>query len=142
MTSTLRRFSCLDEIEWPEEPYCPPDDAQNLISNLLQKNPLERLGTINGAFEIKVHPFFENIDWNCLLRRKAEFVPDLENEDDTSYFDSNKATDSFINLKRFYLTFLFVQFELIAIVTILNQMKKNLTRIRTCFRHFPAIHRE
>lgn len=41
-----------------------------------------------GAVEVKNHPFFHNLDWNGLLRQKAEFIPQLESEDDTSYFDS------------------------------------------------------
>ena len=41
---------------------------------------------------MKQHPFFTGLDWTGLLRQKAEFIPQLESEDDTSYFDS-KATD-------------------------------------------------
>ena len=37
---------------------------------------------------MKQHPFFWTLDWAGLLRHKAEFVPQLEAEDDTSYFDS------------------------------------------------------
>lgn len=62
-------------------------EAKDLINGLLQHNPLERLGS-GGAQEVKEHTFFENLDWNGLLRQKAEFVPNLENEEDTSYFDS------------------------------------------------------
>lgn len=77
-----------DEIEWPAESEWPAtDDAKELISLLLQQNPVERLGT-GGAQEVKEHRFFDEIDWNSILRQKAEFVPQLESEDDTSYFDS------------------------------------------------------
>lgn len=41
-----------------------------------------------GTHEVKQHPFFWTLDWAGLLRHKAEFVPQLEAEDDTSYFDS------------------------------------------------------
>lgn len=41
-----------------------------------------------GTHEVKQHPFFLALDWAGLLRHKAEFVPQLEAEDDTSYFDS------------------------------------------------------
>ena len=37
---------------------------------------------------MKNHQFFHHLDWNSLLRQKAEFIPQLESEDDTSYFDS------------------------------------------------------
>ncbi|NWX13276.1 MAST4 kinase, partial [Aegotheles bennettii] len=76
-----------DEIIWPEKDEAPPPDAQDLITLLLRQNPLERLGT-GGAYEVKQHKFFRNLDWNSLLRQKAEFIPQLESEDDTSYFDT------------------------------------------------------
>uniref|UniRef100_A0A674HXX6 non-specific serine/threonine protein kinase n=1 Tax=Terrapene triunguis TaxID=2587831 RepID=A0A674HXX6_9SAUR len=77
-----------DEIAWPEGDEALPPDAQDLTSKLLCQNPLERLGTGNGAFEVKQHRFFKDLDWNGLLRQKAEFIPQLESEDDTSYFDT------------------------------------------------------
>ncbi len=40
-----------------------------------------------GVAGVKEHTFFNGIDWHNLLRQKAEFVPSLEGEDDTSYFD-------------------------------------------------------
>uniref|UniRef100_A0A672K2K0 non-specific serine/threonine protein kinase n=1 Tax=Sinocyclocheilus grahami TaxID=75366 RepID=A0A672K2K0_SINGR len=76
-----------DEIIWPEGDEALPLDAQDLISKLLRQNPLERLGT-GSAFEVKQHRFFTDLDWNSLLRQKAEFIPQLESEDDTSYFDT------------------------------------------------------
>ncbi|XP_030004386.1 microtubule-associated serine/threonine-protein kinase 3 isoform X5 [Sphaeramia orbicularis] len=76
-----------DEINWPEGEDAPPPDAQELITLLLRQNPLERMGT-GGAAEVKQHQFFHNLDWNGLLRQKAEFIPQLESEDDTSYFDT------------------------------------------------------
>ncbi|XP_064187538.1 microtubule-associated serine/threonine-protein kinase 3-like isoform X4 [Anguilla rostrata] len=76
-----------DEIIWPDGDDALPGDAQDLITRLLRQSPLERLGT-GGATEVKQHPFFLGLDWNGLLRQKAEFVPQLEGEDDTSYFDT------------------------------------------------------
>ncbi|KAG1938482.1 microtubule-associated serine/threonine-protein kinase [Pimephales promelas] len=82
--------NCLDKssvIIWPEGDEALPPEAQDLISKLLRQNPLERLGT-GSAFEVKQHRFFTDLDWNSLLRQKAEFIPQLESEDDTSYFDT------------------------------------------------------
>uniref|UniRef100_A0A671WPF8 non-specific serine/threonine protein kinase n=1 Tax=Sparus aurata TaxID=8175 RepID=A0A671WPF8_SPAAU len=76
-----------DEINWPEGEDAPPSDAQELITLLLRQNPLERMGA-GGAAEVKQHQFFHHLDWNSLLRQKAEFIPQLESEDDTSYFDT------------------------------------------------------
>lgn len=47
---------------------------------------------VGGAAEVKQHQFFHNLDWNSLLRQKAEFIPQLESEDDTSYFDSESLS--------------------------------------------------
>lgn len=77
-----------DDIEWPDDRDWPiKPEAKDLISALLQQNPRDRLGT-GGAQEVKEHQYFENVDWDSLLRLKAEFVPQLSGEDDTSYFDS------------------------------------------------------
>ncbi|XP_042806892.1 microtubule-associated serine/threonine-protein kinase 2 isoform X1 [Panthera leo] len=76
-----------DEIVWPEGEDALPPDAQDLTSKLLHQNPLERLGA-GSASEVKQHPFFTGLDWTGLLRQKAEFIPQLESEDDTSYFDT------------------------------------------------------
>uniref|UniRef100_W5MME3 non-specific serine/threonine protein kinase n=1 Tax=Lepisosteus oculatus TaxID=7918 RepID=W5MME3_LEPOC len=85
-----------DEIVWPEGDEALPGDAQSLISALLQTNPLMRLGT-GAAFEVKQHSFFKDLDWNSLLRQKAEFIPHLESEEDTSYFDTRSERYHHIN---------------------------------------------
>ncbi|XP_028136624.1 microtubule-associated serine/threonine-protein kinase 3 isoform X1 [Diabrotica virgifera virgifera] len=77
-----------DEIEWPDHEDWPvQEEAKDLIITLLQHSPRDRLGT-GGAQEIKEHVYFHGIDWNSLLRKKAEFIPQLEHDEDTSYFDS------------------------------------------------------
>ncbi|XP_076000810.1 microtubule-associated serine/threonine-protein kinase 3 isoform X2 [Genypterus blacodes] len=76
-----------DEIIWPEGEDSLPADAQDLITRLLRQGPLDRLGT-GGTTEVKIHMFFRGLDWNGLLRQKAEFIPQLETEEDTSYFDT------------------------------------------------------
>ncbi|KAJ8917957.1 hypothetical protein NQ315_002652 [Exocentrus adspersus] len=77
-----------DDIEWPENEDWPvQEEAKDLITVLLQHSPRDRLGT-GGAHEVKEHVYFHGLDWNSLLRQKAEFVPQLEHDEDTSYFDS------------------------------------------------------
>lgn len=79
-----------DNIEWPSDDDWPlPKEAKDLITDLLQRNPKERLGT-GGAHEVKSHPFLRDVCWEDLLRQKAGFVPQLENEEDTSYFDTRQ----------------------------------------------------
>ncbi|CAD5212950.1 unnamed protein product [Bursaphelenchus okinawaensis] len=77
-----------EEVEYPDGEDALEPNAENLIQTLLEKNPVDRLGTVGGAPDVASHPFFQALDFNSLLRQKAEFVPNLENEEDTSYFDS------------------------------------------------------
>ena len=47
----------------------------------------------SGVGGVKDHPFFEDVDWENRLREKAEFfIPHLQGDEDTSYFDSECAT--------------------------------------------------
>jgi microtubule-associated serine/threonine kinase len=78
------------EIMWPDnddELVFVPDDAKNLIKSLLKHDALDRLGA-GGTAEIKEHAFFHQLDWDNLLRIKADFIPQLDGPDDTSYFDT------------------------------------------------------
>ena len=77
-----------EEVEYPEGEEALDSDAECLIRMLLEKNPVDRLGTIGGAPAVMGHPFFGPLDFDSLLRQKAEFIPHLENDEDTSYFDS------------------------------------------------------
>lgn len=56
-----------------------------------------------GAFEVKQHSFFTEVDWNSLLRQKAEFIPHLESEEDTSYFDSRFSLQALLEEQQHWL---------------------------------------
>ena len=57
---------------------------------LYDKNPWIQfsLRMCTRVFQLKDHVFFETVDWAGLLRQKSEFIPMLDDEEDTSYFDS------------------------------------------------------
>jgi microtubule-associated serine/threonine kinase len=77
-----------DDIEWPDEKDFPIQlETKDVISALLQQNPRDRLGT-GGPHEVREHSYFIGLNWDSLLRQKAEFVPQLHDDEDTSYFDS------------------------------------------------------
>jgi serine/threonine kinase 38 len=62
-------------------------EALDLINRMINE-PVKRLGK-NGADEIKVHPFFKGIDWeNIRNTMKPPFIPEIENDYDTKYFDN------------------------------------------------------
>ena len=64
-----------DRLAFP--PYV-SETARGLISLLLEKDPARR---ICDPELIKRHPFFDEIDWNDLYRRKVKppYVPDVVN---------------------------------------------------------------
>ena len=70
-----------------------PDDvklskeALDLMNKMIS-DPNKRLGK-NGSEEIKSHPFFKGVDWdNIRNTMKPPFVPDIENDYDTKYFET------------------------------------------------------
>ena len=73
-------------LEWPSEEDMSPE-CRDVIERLLCIEPDERLGS-RGASEIKMHPFFADVEWSALSMKKAKagFVPSLDGEEDTSYF--------------------------------------------------------
>ena len=68
-------------------------EAEDLIAKLINNSNI-RLG-LNGAEEIKRHPFFRGLDWDNIRNLKAPFIPELENEYDTHYFDHFKIKEPF-----------------------------------------------
>lgn len=87
------------KIQWPPEDPDEPisDEAKDLINKLLCMDPPARLGSnredkfSSGGEEIRSHPFFEGVDWDTLLEAEAQFVPQLEDPEDTEYFDPRGA---------------------------------------------------
>ncbi|KAG8955849.1 AGC protein kinase Gad8 [Tulasnella sp. 424] len=64
-------------------------DARSLLTALLTRDPSQRLG-VNGAEEIKRHPFFsKHINFERLLAKKIQppFKPSVASAIDTSNFD-------------------------------------------------------
>jgi len=42
----------------------------NLNLKLLERNPSKRLGAKKDADEVRAHPWFKNINWNDVYRKK------------------------------------------------------------------------
>ncbi|KAJ2471560.1 rim15, signal transduction response regulator, partial [Coemansia sp. RSA 2131] len=66
-------------------------EARDFITRLLCRDPRRRLG-YNGAAEVKAHPIFRGINWDTLFDAQPAFVPQVENIEDTDYFDARGAT--------------------------------------------------
>ena len=76
------------------EPLTFPDsmspEAQDLITQLLDRNPETRLGSSANDYEdIKKHPFFAPLDWDQVYKKQytPEWKPTIKGETDTSNFD-------------------------------------------------------
>lgn len=52
--------------------------AIDLIKKLIN-DPNERLG-INGVEEIKIHPFFQGVDWKNIRNKKAAIMPEINGD--------------------------------------------------------------
>ena len=78
------------QIEGENKPrnYKVSDDAKNLITKLLEKDPGTRLGR-KGLKEIKKHPFFSGINFDDLPKKKhkAPYKPTINKDDITNNFD-------------------------------------------------------
>nr|CCA20589.1 protein kinase putative [Albugo laibachii Nc14] len=66
--------------------------VRNLIAGLLHRDPAKRLGcraSHGGVQELKLHPFFSNINWELLELRsvKPPFKPRIRSPTDTQNFD-------------------------------------------------------
>lgn len=76
-----------DEVQYPR---FLSSEALSIIRKLLRKCPERRLGAgEKDAEEIKIQPFFKEMDWDALYARtlKPPFVPALKDPTDISNFD-------------------------------------------------------
>ncbi|XP_077127999.1 microtubule-associated serine/threonine-protein kinase 4-like isoform X3 [Ranitomeya variabilis] len=74
-----------DDITLKFQNFALHPDAENIITQLLRKNPKRRLGT-GGANEIKSHPFLSKLDFKNLQHQKPRIWPKLTSDEDTRYF--------------------------------------------------------
>lgn len=90
--------TCQKIVRWTKHFTIPVDanlsmEADSLIRKLVTHAD-QRLG-LRGVDEIKRHPFFKNFDWNLIKNMKAPFIPEIENDWDTKYFDKFTEQEPF-----------------------------------------------
>jgi hypothetical protein len=73
--------TCKTILNWKNHLTIPPEskiskEATDMIKKLIN-DPDKRLG-MNGAEEIKKHPFFKKIDWNNISKTKPPFIPEVK----------------------------------------------------------------
>ena len=65
------------------------ENARDLCKRLLEKDPSKRLGSgPRDALDIKEHPWFECINWEAILDKKAPppYKPQLDHANDVKHF--------------------------------------------------------
>ncbi|KAM9774922.1 serine/threonine-protein kinase greatwall isoform 1-T1 [Syngnathus typhle] len=72
------------DIPWPEGDEALSDDASDTIEILLTMDKTQRA----GLKELKLHPLFEGSDWENLHKQPMPFIPQPDDETDTSYFEA------------------------------------------------------
>lgn len=77
-------------IEWLEEYVDYSPEARDFMERLLIVDPIRRLGA-NGADEVKVHPWFADIEWDKVTTTEAAFIPQVTDPESTDYFDPRGA---------------------------------------------------
>ncbi|XP_073533661.1 serine/threonine-protein kinase greatwall isoform X2 [Phyllobates terribilis] len=78
------------DIPWPEDDETLSVNAHNAIDILLTLDNTKRA----GLKELKAHPFFHGIDWENLQNQPMAFIPQPDDETDTTYFEArNNAQD-------------------------------------------------
>ena len=80
-------------LKFPQ--HCKASDVcKDLILKLVNHSE-NRLGK-NGSSEIKAHPFFKGINWMKIKEIKPPFIPKLDNDYDTKYFEKYDYIEPFI----------------------------------------------
>ncbi|XP_069815219.1 serine/threonine-protein kinase greatwall isoform X2 [Dendropsophus ebraccatus] len=78
------------DIPWPEDDETLSPNAQNAIDILLILDNTKRA----GLKELKAHPLFHGIEWENLQNHPMPFIPQPDDETDTTYFEArNNAQD-------------------------------------------------
>ncbi|XP_029955253.1 serine/threonine-protein kinase greatwall-like [Salarias fasciatus] len=75
------------DIPWPEGEEELSANARNAIEILLTMDMTKRA----GLKELKRHPLFDGLDWDNLQNQAMPFIPQPEDETDTSYFDARNS---------------------------------------------------
>ena len=82
------------QVEFPVAPEISAD-AKDFILKLLVRDPKKRLGTDKDFDDIKVHPWFKDLDWDALYNKKIEppFKPKVSGDYWMDNFDQEFVSE-------------------------------------------------
>ncbi|CUA77053.1 LATS, large tumor suppressor [Rhizoctonia solani] len=75
---------------------CEPEDrigAQGGLPTAMNRRSGFLGGSLDGAADIKAHPWFKDIDFARIHEQEAPFKPELQRPDDTKHFDTDIAPE-------------------------------------------------
>uniref|UniRef100_A0A2K6A414 Serine/threonine-protein kinase greatwall n=1 Tax=Mandrillus leucophaeus TaxID=9568 RepID=A0A2K6A414_MANLE len=75
------------DIPWPEGEEKLSDNARSAVEILLTIDDTKRA----GMKELKRHPLFSDVDWENLQHQTMPFIPQPDDETDTSYFEARNT---------------------------------------------------
>ncbi|KAL8848477.1 MAG: hypothetical protein Q9221_006529, partial [Calogaya cf. arnoldii] len=86
-TQQMYKNIAFGKVRFPRDALS--NEGRNFVKGLLNRNPRHRLGAVNDAEDLKVHPFFNDMDWDALANKRIvpPFKPQLKSVLDTSNFD-------------------------------------------------------
>ncbi|KAK4684140.1 serine/threonine protein kinase SCH9, partial [Tremellales sp. Uapishka_1] len=112
-TQEMYRLICYGKIRFPK--HVIGDDGKQFVkgvgwklparrrgkadgdfTQLLNRNPQNRLGARRGAEELKEHPFFQTIEWDLLYKKQITppFKPIVDSDESTANFDPEFTNSS------------------------------------------------
>eukprot|EP01047_Picozoa_sp_COSAG01_P060668 COSAG01_NODE_7470_length_3197_cov_27.989025_4_plen_103_part_00 len=77
-----------------------PEHAKDVISKFLTADPEQRFGCVGGGVQdVKSHPFFQDMEWDKLVRRELAppYTPEVEDDEDISNFEEPEEADDDID---------------------------------------------
>eukprot|EP01105_Mastigella_eilhardi_P022878 TRINITY_DN56_c0_g1_i2.p1 TRINITY_DN56_c0_g1~~TRINITY_DN56_c0_g1_i2.p1 ORF type:complete len:497 (+),score=91.34 TRINITY_DN56_c0_g1_i2:78-1568(+) len=86
-------------LKFPPHKFPVSKHALDIVKQLLRVEPNKRLGTVNGACDVKQHRFFAGVKWSMLRNQTPPIVPQLVDEEDTSYFPFLEDDDEVAKLE-------------------------------------------
>ncbi|XP_076827119.1 serine/threonine-protein kinase greatwall isoform X2 [Brachyhypopomus gauderio] len=80
------------DIPWPDGDEELSQNSRNAIEILLSTDVNERA----GLKELRRHPFFTGLDWDNLQNQTMPFIPQPDDETDTSYFEARNTAQNLV----------------------------------------------
>jgi len=80
------------ELKFPEDKPV-SKDCKKIIKGLLERDVTKRLGSKQGASDIRKHGFFRTVRWALIRHQRPPIIPHLSHALDTKYFSQHLKDD-------------------------------------------------